>query len=141
MIMRFSDPFDTLLNFQRQLESRLASDWLGNSTANMGSYPPINIFQQKEDFVAIIELPGIAKDNLQIEAKENTIRISGEKTVGYDERASAHRRERVFGVFDRTISLPVAIDPDAIRAEYRDGILILFIPRAASEKPRSIKIS
>jgi HSP20 family protein len=47
----------------------------------------------------------------------------------------------VFGAFDRTISLPVQIDADAIRAEYRDGILALFIPRAASEKPRAITIS
>jgi HSP20 family protein len=52
-----------------------------------------------------------------------------------------HRRERLFGVFDRTLSLPVQIDADAIRAEYRDGLLALFIPRAASEKPRSIKIN
>ena len=141
MMQRFSDPFTAMLALQRALESRRESEWMRSGTAGRGAYPPINIFQQKEDFVAIIELPGIAKDNLQIQAKENTIRISGEKTVGYDERASAHRRERVFGVFDRTISLPVAIDPDAIRAEYRDGILVLFIPRAASERPRSIKVT
>jgi HSP20 family protein len=141
MMQRFSDPFTAMLALQRALESRHESEWMRGGTAGRGAYPPINIFQQKEDFVAIIELPGIAKDNLQIQAKENTIRISGEKTVGYDERASAHRRERVFGVFDRTISLPVAIDPDAVRAEYRDGILVLFVPRAASEKPRSIKVS
>jgi HSP20 family protein len=61
--------------------------------------------------------------------------------MGYDQNASVHRRERVFGVFDRTFSLPVQIDPDAIHAEYRDGILALFIPRAASEKPRTIKIN
>ena len=140
-MQRFSDPFTAMLALQRALESRHESEWMRGGTAGRGAYPPINIFQQKEDFVAIIELPGIAKDNLQIQAKENTIRISGEKTVGYDERASAHRRERVFGVFDRTISLPVAIDPDAVRAEYRDGILVLFVPRAASEKPRSIKVS
>ena len=140
-MQRFSDPFTAMLALQRALESRRESEWMRGGTAGRGAYPPINIFQQKEDFVAIIELPGIAKDNLQIQAKENTIRISGEKTVGYDERASAHRRERVFGVFDRTISLPVAIDPDAVRAEYRDGILVLFVPRAASEKPRSIKLS
>ena len=140
-MQRFSDPFTAMLALQRALDSRRESEWMGRGTAGRGAYPPINIFQQKEDFVAIIELPGMAKDNLQIEAKENTIRISGEKTMGYDENASVHRRERVFGVFDRTISLPVAIDPDAIRAEYRDGVLTLFIPRAASERPRSIKLT
>jgi HSP20 family protein len=135
------DPFAAVLSLQRSLESRLASDWMGGSTAGVGAYPPVNIFQQGEEFVVVIELPGIDKKDLQIEAKENTLRISGEKTVKYEERASVHRRERLFGVFDRTVSLPLQIDADAIRAEYRDGVLTLFAPRAASEKPRTISIS
>ena len=52
-----------------------------------------------------------------------------------------HRRERVSGEFDRTLSLPVQIEPDGIKAEYRDGILALFLPRAERDKPRSIKIT
>ena len=105
MIPSFADPFETLFALQRALDSRLASDWIGRGTAAMGSYPPINVFQQKDDFVAVIELPGINKDDLQLEAKENTIRISGKKTVGYQDGASVHRRERVRGEFDRTLSL------------------------------------
>ena len=107
----------------------------------MGSYPPIDIFQKGDDFVANIELPGVGKSDLQIEAKENTIRISGKKIIAYEEGASIHRRERVWGVFDRTLSVPVQIDPDAIRAEYREGVLVLFIPRAERDKPRTIKIA
>jgi HSP20 family protein len=140
MVMRFSDPFEALFNFQRQLEARLASDWLGNSTANMGAYPPINIFQQQDDFVAIVELPGVNKTDLTIEAKEGTLRISGKKTLDYQDNVSVHRRERLAGSFDRTITLPVRIDPDRIKAEYRDGILALFIPRAETDKPRAIDI-
>jgi HSP20 family protein len=140
MVLRFSDPFEALFNFQRQLEARLASDWLGNSTANMGAYPPINIFQQQDDFVAIVELPGVNKTDLTIEAKEGTLRISGKKTLDYQDNISVHRRERLASSFDRTITLPVRIDPDRIKAEYRDGILALFIPRAETDKPRSIDI-
>ena len=55
MIMRYADPFDTLFAFQQALENRQLSDWLGSSTAGMGSYPPINVFQQGDDLVAIIE--------------------------------------------------------------------------------------
>ena len=128
MVMRFSDPFEAFLAFQKQLDARLASDWLGNSTANIGAYPPINIFQQQDDFVAIVELPGVNKTDLTIEAKEGTLRISGKKTLDYQESASIHRRERLAGSFDRTITLPIRIDPDRIKAEYRDGILALFIP-------------
>ncbi len=140
MIPNFADPFETLFALQRALESRLASDWMGRGTAAIGSYPPINVFQQKDDFVAIIELPGINKEDLKLEAKENTIRISGKKTVSYQEGASVHRRERVWGDFDRTLSLPIQIDPDGIRAEYRDGLLAILIPRAESDKPRTIKV-
>lgn len=137
----FNDPFATILALQRALEARRESQWMQGGTTGVGAYPLINIFQQGDDFVAVTELPGMGKSDLNIEAKQHTIRISGKKDMDYDQTASVHRRERVFGTFDRTISLPVQIDADGIRAEYRDGILALFIPRAASEKPRTIKIN
>jgi HSP20 family protein len=140
MLPNLNDPFSTMLALQRALEARRESDWMGRTTAGLGGYPPINIFQQGSDFVAVIELPGVDKSDLQIEAKEKTIRISGNKAVKYEGNVSVHRRERLSGIFDRTISLPLEIDTDNIRAEYRDGVLALFIPSAASEKPRSIKI-
>jgi HSP20 family protein len=140
-MIRYSDPFAALLALQSALDARRDSGWFGRSTAGVGGYPPINIFQRGDDFVAIIELPGLDRGELNLQAQQNTIRISGRKVPAYGETASVHRREREFGMFDRTISLPVEIDADAIQAEYRDGILALSIPRAPSQKPRSIKIS
>ncbi len=137
----FIDPFEALFSIQRAVDARKQSDWMGSSTTGIGSFPPINIFQQGDDFVAIVELPGVDKKDLGIEVKENTIRISGRKTINYDSGASVHRRERVWGGFDRTLSVPIQIDPDAVKAEYRNGVLSLFIPRAESDKPRSIKIN
>lgn len=141
MRTRYLDPFDTLFGLQKALEDRFASGWLGDATAGAGAFPPINVFQKGDDFVAVIELPGVAKDSLTLLAKENTIRISGKKEVHYDDRASLHRRERVSGNFDRSITLPVHINPDGVKAEYQDGLLVLSIPRAESEKPRAIKIN
>jgi HSP20 family protein len=141
MITAFADPFDTLFNLQRAVEARRASDWLQQQTASQGPFPPINVFQQGDDILAIIELPGLDKSQLQIQAKENTIRICGKKDIDFPEEVSVHRRERVFGEFDRTLSLPVQLDPDGIKAEYRDGILALFLPRAERDKPRTIRIS
>lgn len=141
MIPAFDDPFAALFSLQKALDARLASDWLEDATTSRGPFPPINVFQQGDDILAIVELPGVDKDKLGIEAKENTIRISGTKESNYPEEASVHRRERQFGRFDRTISIPIRLDPDKIKAEYRNGILALFLPRAESDKPRSIKIA
>jgi HSP20 family protein len=141
MIIGYADPFETLFAFQRALENRLASDWLGTTTASMGTYPPVNVFQQGDDLVAIVELPGVQKEDLNIQAKENTIRIAGRKAVDYPENVSLHRRERMSGIFDRTLVVPMQIDPDGIKAEYNDGLLALFIPRAERDKPRNIQIS
>jgi HSP20 family protein len=140
MITTFADPFDALLSLQRELEARFASDWLQDMTTSRGPFPPINVFQQGEDILALMELPDIDKNDLQIQAKANTIRISGKKRVDYSNDASVHRRERVSGEFDRTLSLPVQVDPDRIKAEYRDGLLALFLPRSESDKPHGIKI-
>ena len=141
MTPTFPDPFDALFRFQRALEQQLESDWLETATSGIGAFPPINVFRQGSDFVAVVEMPGLTKDDLNLEVKGNAIRISGKKTIDYGGKASTHRRERIAGSFDRTISLPVALDPDRIVAEYRDGILALTLPRAESDKPKPIKVS
>ena len=94
MITTFTDPFEALSNLQRALEARLESDWLQEATTSRGPFPPINVFQQGDDILAIIELPGVDKGDLQIQAKENTIRISGKKAINFQEGVSVHRRER-----------------------------------------------
>jgi HSP20 family protein len=135
------DPLDALFDFQKALEARLESDWLRNATSGTGAYPPINVFQQGDNLVAILEVPGVSKGDLEIQAKNNTIRISGRKNISYPDRASVHRRERLSGNFDRTLTVPMQIDADGVKAEYRDGVLALFIPRAESDKPRSITVN
>jgi HSP20 family protein len=140
MVTVFADPFDALFNLQRALETHIESDWLQNQTGARGPFPPINLFQRGDDIVAIIELPGVDKNDLQVQAKENTIRIGGRKAVDFPEGVSVHRRERISGEFDRTISLPIQIDPDGIKAEYQDGILALFLRRSERDKPRTIQI-
>jgi HSP20 family protein len=141
MITAYADPFDALFNLQQAVDSRLSSDWLQEQTTSQGPFPPINVFQQGTDLLAIIELPGVEKSSLEVQAKENTIRIAGKKAISYPEDVSVHRRERISGEFDRTISLPVQLDPDRIKAEYREGILALFLPRSEGDKPRTIAIS
>jgi HSP20 family protein len=141
MPVRFADPIDALFRLQRALDQRLDSDWLEDATTGTGAFPPINVFQQGTDFAAFIEMPGVRKEDLALEASGSTIRISGKKIVDYGDKASIHRRERVAGSFDRTITLPIEVDANRIAADYRNGMLVLTLPRAESDKPKSIKVS
>jgi len=141
MPMFLSDALDALLQFQQSLDTSRSSGWLGAGPSGGGSYPPLNVFRQGDDVVVIAEVPGVRKSDLQIEVKGRTIRIAGAKSVGYGEKTSIHRRERLAGRFDRAITLPVEIEADKVKAECRDGILALYLPRAESDKPRAIPLS
>ena len=137
----FTDPFDALSSFQQALDAYRASSWLDAGLSGGGAYPPVNVFRKGDDFLIIAEVPGVKKSDLDVQVKGRTIRLSGAKSVGYPEKAALHRRERLAGRFDRAVTLPVEINPDGVKAEYRDGILALFLPRAESEKAKSIKVA
>ena len=140
MALFFPDPVDALFHLQQTLDSFRTSGWLGSSPSGRGAYPPLNVFRKGDDIVVITELPGIRKSDLQIQVKGNTIHIAGRKEVRYTEQASLHRRERLAGNFDRAVTVPVEIDVDNVKAEYRDGILALCLPRAERDKPKTITI-
>src|ERR1700676_3450527 len=137
----FPDPFATLLGLQDALQTFRTSGWLQSSPSGSGSYPPVNVFRKGDDLVLIAEVPGINKSDLELQVKGRTIRLAGTKTVKYPEKASLHRRERSTGRFDRSLTLPVEVDPDGVKAECHDGILALYLPRAERDKARSINIS
>ena len=88
---------------------------------------------------AVYPRPEPGHGNLTI--MDRTIRIAGTKSVPYGDNASVHRRERRAGAFNRSISLPIEVDVDRVKAECRDGILALHLPRAERDKPRSISLT
>ena len=137
----FPEPFNTLLGLQDALQAFRTSDWLQSGPSAGGSYPPLNVFRKGDDLVVIAEVPGISKSDLELQVKGRTVRVVGTKAVKYPENASLHRRERLVGRFDRSVTLPVEVDPDGIKAECHDGILAMFLPRAERDKARSISIS
>jgi HSP20 family protein len=141
MAMTLSDPFEALFGLQQALDAFRASNWLESSLSGTGAFPPVNVFRKGDDFVVIAEVPGIKKSHLDIQVRGNSIRVAGTKAVEYSEKASLHRRERSAGRFDRTITVPVQIDADQVKAECHDGVLALFLPRAERDKPRSIKLN
>ena len=139
--MLYADPFETLLQLQQAFDSLRASSWLDTSTSGAGAYPPLNVFRKGDDIVIVAEAPGLKKDELDIQVKGRTIQITGGKKIAYGDRISLHRRERTTGQFSRSLNLPVEVDAEKVKAEYRDGMLAVFLPRAEHDKPRSIKIA
>lgn len=139
--MLLSSPFEALRDFQESLESLYGSDWLSSMPSASGPFPPLNVFRKGDDFVVIAELPGVKKSDIQIQIKDNAVRISGTKSVEYPENVSLHRAERAAGAFDRIVTIPVAVDADKVKAEYRDGILALLVQRAEHDKPKTIQVA
>ena len=141
MVIRVRDPFATLLGLQRAMDGVMGSDWFGSGTSGSGAFPLVNVFNDGEDFVLVAELPGVKKEDLDIQVRGDTVRIQGKKTIAYEEGASVHRRERSTGQFDRTLTLPADLDGVKVSAQYRDGVLTLRLPRAESAKSRAVTIN
>jgi HSP20 family protein len=141
MFRRFSDAFDTLLSVQRALDAARRSDYFEYHTSSRGAYPFINLFQDGYDTILTAEIPGVKKEDVNIEVKDNLIRISGKRSVAYPEKASVHRMERRDLHFDRTLKMPARVDANQIKAEYNNGVLKVVLPRAEEDKPKMIKVA
>lgn len=136
-----SYPFEGLFNLQQTLDAFRTSNWLLSSKSGASAYPLLNIFRQKDNFLIVAELSGIQREKIEIHIKDNLIRISGQKTINYEDGISLHRRERVAGHFDRTVTLPITIDSNKAKAEYRNGVLTIFLPGMQSEVVKTVPIN
>ena len=132
---------DALLDLQRAISASRGSGWFGSTTTGYGTFPPVNVFRQGDDFVLVAELPGVEKEGLDVQIKGRRVRIKGTKKVEFADGVSVHRRERRSGTFDRALVIPANIDGEEAKAEYRDGVLALHLPRSDADRPRSIQIS
>lgn len=131
---------EALLGLQEAMDRSFNTGFFDSATTSRGVNPPVNIFEKDGEMVLIAELPGVKKEDLNIEVKGNTVRLAGERIIKYGENISYHRVERNSSKFDRTLRLPVNVEADKVRAEYNHGLLILSLPRAESDKPKQIKI-
>jgi HSP20 family protein len=139
-MLSLSNTFDTLLALQEAMDDALDTGYFEGMTTSRGAYPSINLFEKNGDLVLVAELPGIKKEDLQLQVKENTLRLAGERILNYGEKISYHRIERNSSKFDRTLKLPINVASDKVEAKYTDGILIISLPRAEADKPRQITI-
>lgn len=132
-----SNPFGELKSLQREM-NRLFNNY--NDTG--ASFPPVNIYGNEERLSVVAELPGVAKENINISVESDIITIEGErKSPEINENETFHRREREYGKFVRSFRLPYEVDNEKVEASLKDGVLTVTLPRAEQSKPKKISIN
>jgi len=104
-------------------------------------FPPINMYEAKEQVIIKAEIPGVSTENLDISLEGETLSLQGTRAMHDDEKIAFHRREIERGNFSRAVPLPIKVDPDNISAKLKNGILTITIGKAAEVKPRQIAVS
>lgn len=114
-----------------------------NEDSSVATWAPrISIMEFEDRFEVSAELPGIERDDIKIELQENILSISGEKLSGQEsEDRNIHISERHFGQFSRSFRVPSKIKNDEIKAEYKNGVLNLSLPKEEEAKPKKIDIA
>ena len=104
-------------------------------------YPLINLLEDKNNVYVEALTPGVDPQSMNVTAMQNRLTLSGEKIGAGDIKPEAfHRNERASGKFVRTIDLPVEIDEAQIQAEYKNGLLLVTLPKAEKAKPKQISV-
>jgi HSP20 family protein len=103
--------------------------------------PAIDIEEKDGTIEVKAELPGMKKDDIKVTIHDNMLTLSGERRHEKEtDHQTFHRVERAYGKFIRTIALPVPVSADKIKAQYRDGVLQVTLPKPEALKPADIKI-
>jgi len=113
-------------------------DWaLGGSWA-----PSVDIYEQDGNIVLKAELPGIDAKDVDIRLEDNVLTLRGERKLDNEvKRENYHRVERSYGSFSRSFTLPTVVDQEKIKADYRDGVLRVTLPKREEAKPKQISIA
>lgn len=108
----------------------LPDTWSGAAGAERGTWAPqIETFRRGDQLVVRADLPGMKKENLNVEVEDDTLLISGERQDEFkEERDDFYRSERSYGRFFRALPLPEGIDPNSAKAEFKDGVLEVSMP-------------
>src|SRR6201987_2410284 len=103
--------------------------------------PAMDLVEDGGEFVLRADLPGVSEDGVKIELEDNVLTVSGERRSEHEERKDGYYRvERASGSFSRSLTLPEGVDPESIRAEFKDGVLEVRIPKPEERKRRRVEI-
>jgi len=135
------DPLQQIAQIQRELDRAFGGLLPDGEQARRPWLPAVDVEQTQDGIVLRLDLPGMNRDDVSIDVKDRTLIVSGERR---DEREEDHEgfftRERVVGKFTRSFMLPEGVDPGSVQAQFRDGVLVVRIPRPKQDQPRHIEI-
>lgn len=126
----FTEPF--------RLMDEVFSRTLGTRERVTGWVPNLDVHETKEEYLVLVDLPGVKSEDVTIELNDQVLSISGTRLPV--ETGETQRVERPYGSFVRTLTLPKGVDSDTVVADYGDGVLTLHIPKPAEAKPKRIAI-
>lgn len=106
-----------------------------------GWSPALDLYQSSHNVIAVVELPGMRKEDIDISLHDGKLTISGERKRENRGGEKAERTERYFGAFRRSIALPTRVDASKVSATYKDGILKVTLPKAEEARPKQIQVS
>jgi HSP20 family protein len=104
--------------------------------------PALDVREDKDSFVIRAELPGLKREDIEISLQDGALVISGERTVEkVEEGVEVHRQERYYGKFQRALTLPEPVAAEKVKADYKDGVLTVTLPKTEEAKPKKIDVS
>lgn len=116
----------------------------GKANSDEGSWrwnPAVDIYEEADNIVVKAEIPGVDKESIHVDVKDRVLTLKGERAVENEVSDEKYfRRERTYGSFERAFTLPASVDADAIKAEYKDGVLKVLVPKPERSKPKQITI-
>jgi HSP20 family protein len=136
-----------MLTLNRIAQLAAPEQWLGGiegviddffTSFHAGLFPALNLWEDEKNLYAEAELPGVAKENLELSVHGHELRLRGERKGGREDGSTCHLLERGAGTFERVLQLPVAVDAEKIQAELNAGILKITMPKA--QTPRRIEV-
>ncbi len=139
------EPFRDLLSLQERM-NRLFDETVGRTETReeliqSNWVPPVDIYETAEAIVLQAELPGLTREDIQVEMRDNALSLSGERRFQKDvNQENYHRIERAYGPFSRSFALPSTVEPEKIRAHFSNGVLEIVIPKQEKTRPKQIKI-
>ncbi len=140
------EPVRDLLTLQERMNRMFDSSYRGGAEEDWalgGSWAPaVDIYEKDGNIVLKAELPGVDPKDVDVRVENNLLTLRGERKFDNEvKRDQYHRVERSYGSFSRSFTLPNVVDTGNIKAEYRDGVLHMTLPKREESKPRQIQIN